>query len=166
MRVLLSALIVSLGLSACRSAPTASFDTQAADYINKQGTSTIEAHAFYRDEKGKVIYAAGEHAYLIPVTQYAEQRFAQVYGKSKYIQTKYMPWDESDPQFKKYMRSTKAEANGRFSFDHVAQGDYYVATSVSWMPENSIIAKGAAIYERVTITGKESDPVKVIVSGK
>lgn len=166
MRNILLASLVALTLSACRSAPTASFDSATAEYINKQGAGTIEAHAFYRDEKGKVIYAAGEHAFLIPVTAYAEQRFLQVYGKGKYVQTKYMPWDEADPQFKKFMRSTKAESNGRFTFERVAPGEYFVATSVSWFPEDSLFASGAAIYERVTLTGKEKEPVKVIVSGR
>ena len=124
--------LIVLARSACRSAPTASFDVQAAEFINSHGAGAIDGHAFYRGENGKVIYAAGEHAFLIPVTPYAEQRFYQVYGKGKYVQTKYMPWDDADPQFRKYTRSTKAESNGRFSFDHVAPGDYFVATSVSW----------------------------------
>ncbi len=166
MRCVLCACVFALALSACRSAPTAPFDSAAAEYINRQGSGVIEAHAFYRDETGKIVYAAGEHVFLVPVTTYAEQRFFQVYGKGKYVQTKYMPWDEADPQFRKYMRSTKAESSGRATFERVAPGDYYLATSVTWVPEDSFTAKGAAIYERVTITGKEKEPVKVIVSGR
>lgn len=166
MRLFVASIVSMLALCGCRTPPTSAFDAVAANYINTQGSGRIDAHAFYRDEKGKIIYAAGEHAFLIPVTAYAEQRFFQIYGKDKYVQTKFMPWDDADPQFKKYMRSTKAESNGRFSFDNVAPGDYYVATAVSWWPENSLLAKGAAIYERVTVTGKEKEPVKVIVSGK
>ena len=166
MRPFIPAVFVALALCGCRSAPTAAFDPQAAEFINKQGVGTIEGHAFYRGETGKVVYAAGEHVFLLPVTTYSEQRFTQVYGKGKYIQSKFMPWDDPDPQYKKYSRSTKAESNGRFTFERVAPGDYFVATSVSWQPENSLFVSGAAIYERVSLSGKETDPVKVIVSGK
>ncbi len=166
MRPLVCVFLAALCLSACRSAPTASFDAGAAEYIHKQGSGEIKGHAFYRDETGKVVYAAGEYIFLMPATVYAQQRFAQVYGKGKYIQTKYLPWDDADPQFRKYSRSTKAESDGRFSFDKVAPGDYFVATTVTWWPENAFIASGGAIYEKVTLTGKEKDAVQVIVSGK
>ncbi len=166
MRIRLAIFTAFILFSACRSAPTVAFDPSAAEFINKPGSIKIDGHAFFRAESGKVIFAAGEYAYLIPVTPYAEQRFFQVYGKGKYIQTKYMPWDDADAQFKKYMRSTKAESTGRFSFDKVSPGEYFIATSATWRPENSFLTVGAAIYERVTITGKETEAVKVIVSGK
>ncbi len=166
MRIIFFILLASVLFSGCRSAPTVAFDPSAAEFINKPGGTKIDGHAFFRAETGRVIFAAGEYAYLIPVTPYAEQRFFQVYGKGKYIQTKYMPWDDADAQFKKYMRSTKAESTGRSSFDKVGPGEYFIATSATWQPENSFLTVGAAVYERVTITGKETEPVKVIVSGR
>ncbi len=166
MRKFIVACLMTIALCACRPAPTATFEAPAAEYINKEGKGTIEGHAFFRDEKGSVVYAAGEHVFLIPVTTYAEQRMAQVFGTAKYVQAKFLPWDQSDAGFRKYMRSTKAESTGTFKFEKVAPGDYFVATTVSWLPENSFIMKGGAIYEKVTLTGKEKDAVKVIVSGK
>ena len=162
--VVASSLVVAL--AACRSAPTSPFDATAAAYINAEGKTKIAGHAFFRDEKGTVIYAAGEHVYLMPVTAYAEQRMRQVFGDARYTPAKYLPWDDADPAFKKFMRSTKAESTGTFAFEKVAPGDYYVATTVSWRPENSFITMGGAIYEKVTVTGKEKDAIKVIVSGR
>ena len=158
--------LAALGLASCRSAPTAAFEPQAAEFINTQGKGVIDGHAFYRSDASKVVYAAGEYAYLIPVTPYAEQRFFQIYGKGKYAQAKHLPWDASDETFRKYMRSTKTESNGRFKFENVGPGDYFVASSVTWQAEDSFTVSGAAIYERVSLSGKESEPVKVIVSGK
>ncbi len=166
MRQVFLVLIFITALSACRSTPAVPFDTRSAEYINSTGMGKIEAHAFYRDEKGKIIYAAGENAYLIPVTAYAEQRFFQIYGKAKYAQIRNLPWTDADPEFRKYMRSTKAESNGRFTFDRVAPGEYFIATAISWRPENSFTMRGAALYERVSLTGKESEPVKLVISGK
>lgn len=166
MRGFLIAGVAAVLLGGCRSAPTTAFDPAAAAFIHTQGGGVIDGHAFYRSETGSVVYAAGEHAYLIPVTAYAEQRFFQIYGKGKYVQAKRLPWSEADPQFTRFMREAKAESTGKFKFEHVAPGDYFVATSVSWQAENSLTPSGAAIYERVTVTGKEKDPINVIVSGK
>ena len=166
MRKIVVACLVAVALAACRSAPTAPFDAAAAAYINTEGKGVIEGHAFFRNENGKVIFAAGERVYLMPVTTYAEQRMHQVFGNGRYVQAKYLPWDEADPTFRQFMRSTKAESTGRFTFEKVAPGDYFVATTVTWRAENSFVSSGGAIYEKVTITGKETDPVKVIVSGR
>jgi hypothetical protein len=164
-----SVLVMALiALAGCRATatPTLAFDPQAASFIQKQGEGTIEGHAFYRSEKGKVIYAAGEYVWLIPVTPYSDQRFTLLYGNAKYIRARSLPKMDMDESYKTYTRSTKSESNGRFSFDHVPPGAYYVATQVTWQDPSDIFPQGAAIYERVTLTGKEDDSVKVIVSGK
>ena len=142
------------------------FDPKAAAFINTQGAVKIEGHAFYRSESGGVVYAAGEYVWLIPRTPYTDQRFRQLYGDAKYSKAKWLPSVEADPDYVKFTRSTKAESDGRFSFDRVGPGEYYVATVVTWRPDGAMLTSGGAIYERVVVSGKEKDPVKVIVSGK
>ena len=73
---------------------------------------------------------------------------------------------ESDPEYRKFTRSTKAEADGRFTFDNVAPGTYYLWTQATWYADNAILPSGGIIYEKVTVTGDETGPVKAIVSGK
>lgn len=160
--------IFSLSVAACQTtaeAPVA-FDAKAAAFIHQQGNARIDGHAFYRAESGRVIFAAGEHVWLVPVTPYSAARFAQLYGDGKYARAQFFPAASNDPDYAKYTRSTKAESNGRFSFERVAPGDYFVSTSVTWRPEGAMLQSGGAIYERVTVTGKEQEPIKVIVSGK
>jgi hypothetical protein len=156
-------------LGACQSTaerPTIAFDARAADFIKHEGATRIDGHAFFRSETGRVIFAAGENVWLIPRTPYTDQRFAQLYGNGKYARARWRPAAEADPEYVKYTRSTKAESNGRFTFDHVAPGEYYVATSVTWRPAGALVPSGGAIYERVAVTGKEKEPIKLIVSGK
>jgi hypothetical protein len=160
---------LALALASCQSTaerPPIAFDAKAAEFIQHEGAGRIDGHAFYRSDTGRVIFAAGENVWLIPRTPYTDRRFAQLYGSEKYSRARWLPSVEADPDYVKYTRSTKAESNGRFTFDHVGPGEYYVATSVTWRPAGSFVMSGGAIYERVAMTGKEKEPVKVIVSGK
>lgn len=161
------AVFTALLLAGCQTteAPVR-FDPAAAAFINQQGNARIDGHAFFRAENGRVIYAAGEHVWLVPVTPYSQARFAQLYGNAKYARAQFFPAASNDPDYAKYTRSAKAESNGRFSFEGVAPGEYFVSTSVTWTPEGAILQSGGAIYERVTVTGKEQGAIKVIVSGK
>jgi hypothetical protein len=165
---LLRTCTIATALAGCQTTAEAPvrFDATAAAFIHQQGNARIDGHAFYRAETGRVIFAAGEHVWLVPVTAYSQARFAQLYGNSKYARAQFFPAASNDPDYAKYTRSTKAESNGRFSFERVAPGEYFVSTSVTWTPEGSVLQSGGAIYERVTVTGKEQGPIKVIVSGK
>ena len=168
MRYFLMCLLAGVALAGCQTTAEQAvpFDPKAAAFINVQGAGKIDGHAFYRSETGRVIYAAGEKVWLIPRTPYTDRRFQQLYGEGKYAQAKWLPTTEADPEYVKHTRSTKAESNGRFSFDRVGAGEYYVATVVTWRPEGAMFVSGGAIYEKVVLTGKETEPVKVIVSGK
>ncbi|MCP5810058.1 hypothetical protein NL321_28340, partial [Klebsiella pneumoniae] len=73
--------------------------------------------------------------------------------------------DATDPAYGDYTRTTKAEANGRFVFDKVAPGDYFITTQVIWGDEDAFSREGGSVYDSVTVTGKETEPVHVILSG-
>ena len=143
------------------------FDPIEAAFIHKPGKARINGHAFFRAENGRVIFAAGEYVYLIPATAYSDARFAAFFEDRKYLKAmRLFLTMESDPEYQKHMRNTKAESDGRFSFDHVAPGTYYVWTQATWYADNSILPSGGIIYEKVTVRGDEKEAVKVIVSGK
>ena len=144
-----------------------SFDPATAAFIHRKGSTKIEGHAFFRGENGRVIFAAGEHVYLIPSTAYSDARFAAFFGQTKYLKaTRLFLSMEADPEYRNYARDTKAESDGRFVFENVAAGSYYIWTQATWRADNSILPSGGIIYEKVDVTGKEEGPVKVIVSGK
>ncbi len=169
MKQTIIALAAMAALSGCQTTappPSIAFDAKAAEFINRPGKGQIDGHAFFRAENGRVIYAAGEPVWLIPVTPYSEARFAQLYGNAKFARAQFFPAASTDPDYAKFTRTTKAESSGRFSFERVSPGDYFVSTSVTWRPEGAMLPSGGAIYERVAVTGKETDPIKVIVSGK
>jgi hypothetical protein len=168
MRVLGLFAVLAVSLCACAKPDvTVPFDPLEAAFIHKPGKGKIQGHAFFRSEKGTVIFAAGEYVYLIPSTAYTDARFASFFGEAKYLKaTRLFLTQETDPEYRKFTRNTKAESDGRFTFDNVAAGTYYIWTQATWYADNSILPSGGIIYDKVTVKGDETEPVKVIVSGK
>ncbi len=166
-RVFLSVLFAS-GLAACRSthidSPVA-FDASEAAFIQKDGKATIEGHAFVTNRSGGVVNAAGQTVWLIPSTAYARQRFAAIYGGAKSIPARAIPKADSDPAYSQYTRQTKTTSGGKFTFEKVAPGDYFVVSQMTWKKEDAMFPDGAAMFETVKITGAETDSVDVVVSG-
>lgn len=153
--------------SACMPGPvtTSSFSAEEAAVIRKPGTGTIVGHAFRTRSKGQVVNAAGEVVRLIPATAYARERFTSIFEKTKFLPHWRYPNGQIDPLYAQFTRTTKTTARGRFSFDKVAPGTYFVSTQVIWGEEDAIFREGGSVYDEVTLTGKETEPVEVILSG-
>lgn len=144
----------------------APFDPAAAAFIKKSGSGSIEGHAFLKKADGVIKNAGGEIVRLVPVTAYSRNRFAQLYRGAKFVQANDIPKIQPDPAYVEYTRTTKAESTGRFTFDHVAPGSYYVATQNIWKREGSVMSEGGAFFEVVTVTGKEDGPIRLVVNGQ
>lgn len=162
------AALAPLALFACNSAaPEMRFDPTEAAFIRQEGKATIEGQAFLRDQQGKVNvrYAAGEVVRLIPATAYAQARFSQYYGKRKFIPALLMPTPTQETEYAAFTRTTKAGSTGRFTFDKVAPGRYFVTTQLTWVPKGGLLSDGGAMADEVAVTGKETDPIEVVLSG-
>ena len=163
----------SVALAACQSVgeepaarQTVAFSAKAAAFITKKGAVSIKGHAFLRKKDGGTIDAAGEIVRLIPATPYAEERFRRLYQGKKFTAGSPSPQqDPADPGYVKLLRETKAEANGTFTFDNVGAGRYFIATQLQYQHSSKYFLDGGAFYDEVTVTGKELDPVHVVLSG-
>ena len=158
----------ALLLSGCVAAqPTVStFSPEEAEFIRKPGTGVIVGHAFRTKSTGVVVNAAGQVVRLVPATEYAKERFTKLYGGAKFVShARYPRDDRPDPAYAEYTRTTKAEANGRFAFENVPPGSYFVTTQVIWGDESALAREGGSVYDSVTLTGKEREPVNVVLSG-
>lgn len=163
----------ALALSCCGSTreaapgPTAPFDAAEAGFIRKSGSATINGQAFLRDRTGQVNvhFASGEVVRLVPATTYAQARVAQFYGAGKFVAAGAIPKVSADPEYAAYTRTTKSDAMGRFSFDKVAPGRYFVMSQLIWRPKDGFTSEGGAMYEEVTVTGTESGPIKIMLTG-
>ncbi|MFC5508969.1 MULTISPECIES: hypothetical protein [Hyphomicrobiales] len=161
-------IVLALALSGCveRKPATVAFSVEEAAFIRKTGTTVITGHAFRTKPSGVVVNAAGQLVRLVPATAYARERFANFYGTRKFVPHRDYPRDDNpDPAYGDYTRTTKAEANGRFVFEKVAPGDYFVTTQVIWGDEDALSREGGSVYDSVTVTGKETQPLHLILSG-
>ncbi len=150
--------------NAARAEDTA-FDAKAAAFIHKEGKTTIEGHAFLRKPDNGVENAVGQTIRLVPVTPYSEARFARFYGGKRFISVSAVPKFEADPEYASYTRTTTSDSSGRFTFENVAPGKYYVATQIVWRNKGSFFSEGGALFDTVTVPGKETKKVKLILTG-
>ena len=142
------------------------FDPALAAFINTNGRTTIEGHAFLQKKNGVVVNVAGELVRLVPVTPYSTDRFKTIYDGKKFRRGYNSDRiAAADPGYETFTRSTKSEANGKFSFEHVGPGRDYVATQLIYSGASVYDPEGGAFYDEVIVTGKEEGPVKVILSG-
>jgi hypothetical protein len=170
MRRLVPLLLIFIAFAGCNSspAPQARFDPGEAAFMDKPGNTRISGQAFLPDKTGNVNvrYAAGEVVRLIPATSYARARLDYYFHGAKFAPAASIPKNDPDPDYLVHTRETKAGSTGRFTFENVPPGDYYLSTQVIWRPEGAFLSQGGLIYEAVTVTGAETKPVDVIVSGK
>lgn len=175
MKTFALAALVAMALAGCsstRDAPSdpvhanVPFDANAAAFVRKPGTGVIQGHAFLKTSAGVIKNAGGELVRLVPVTAYSRNRFAQLYLGRKFVPANAIPKVAPDPAYAAYTRTTKAESTGRFVFENVAPGAYYVATQNVWKKEGAMTSEGGAFFETVTLTGKEDGPVKIVVNGQ
>lgn len=138
----------------------ASFDPQSAAFINHSGRAKVSGQAFFRLNSGKLFRATGTDVFLIPRTTYADERIAALYGGGKSLRSSVRVPD-ADPRYKQYMRTTVATSGGSFSFDHVADGEYYIVAMLH-IPSESMFIQ-FPILERVTVRGGES--VRLVMRG-
>ncbi len=187
MRKPVLAIVAALTMAGCQpsrppgadvAASAVPFDPAAAAYIKKKGAATISGHAFWRDEKGGAINAVGEIIRLVPATPYARARFAILYRGRRSIPASQIPTTSPDPQYAEYTRTTRAESNGRFEFDDVAPGEYFVTAQVRYRDRDEYVRlnagvytsvqrvgqDGGAMFETVTVTGREEKPIKLVVT--
>ncbi|MBX9741189.1 MAG: carboxypeptidase regulatory-like domain-containing protein [Beijerinckiaceae bacterium] len=162
------AICTTLLISACAQLPPpdVAFDPKQAGFIHAEGKGTIKGHAFLTSRNGKVHMAAGETIRLIPATDYARKRFAALYPHGMFTPALQSRTMEMDAAYLANTRVTKAESNGRFTFEKVAPGTYYLATQRVWTDARSQSVEGGAFYEIVTLTGRETEPVTVVMSGR
>jgi hypothetical protein len=102
-------------------------DGEAFGPYTEPGGASIRFQAFLRTRGGDVKYGAGSDAVLVPAVDCAQSWWA-LSGSDLALASVY-PRAEV---FWSALRKTTADGEGRFRFDGVAPGKYYVRTIVTW----------------------------------
>lgn len=144
------------------------FDDAAAAEAMKPGTNSVTGSAFLRQRGGGVVTCAGAGVMLFPATRYAVERVKYLYGNSRdgvrsvSQHRELIQFEPDAPGYKTAVIETRCDAQGKFSFDRVADGDWFVVTQVTWStgPYNT---EGGTLMQRFSLNGGE---VKNLIIGR
>lgn len=114
-------------------------EAQAIKQMQK-GNNTIKGQAFLRQRGGQVVTCAGSSVALIPATAYAANRLNGMYMHNIGSQTVFAPPIRASEivivpdiaGYKQNIKTTQCDATGNFSFENVADGDFFVQANVVW----------------------------------
>ena len=99
----------------------------------RPGTAVVAGEAFGRTKGGDVKTAAGLSVYLDPVTPYSTEVFKTLAKHGAFEAEKESDTIVFDATMLKSRRRTAGDSSGRFRFERVAAGDYFVSCYVRWM---------------------------------
>jgi hypothetical protein len=131
------------------------FDSAEAERRMQPGKNSIRGSALLRQRGGGVVNCAGYSVTLTPATAYAAERMAMMYSSRTEGYFPYMTWSftwaNTDPNYLRLQRKTACDAQGSFRFENLADGDYYLETSVFWRVAGE--SQGGHLMKRVTLRG-------------
>ena len=70
-------------------------------------------------------------------------------------------FQNDDPDYLRLAKTTQCDAQGNFEFENITDGEFYVTTTVFWMP-GQYIRNGGHLMKRVKVAGGETK--KIILS--
>lgn len=91
---------------------------------------------------------------LVPATKYAEDRLSQIYGNTRrgFRPARGFNVEGADPDYLRLVKTTVCNAQGFFTFSGVADGEFFITTSVLWRT-NPYFLDGGVLMHRVTVQG-------------
>lgn len=141
------------------------FDEAEARQLMKSGKNTIEGSAVLRQSNGGIQKCSGNVVALFPATKYAAERIEYLYGNSiegsweanrltGQLNRKYV-FNPDEKNYNKYVKYTKCDVDGFFSFSNVADGSFFVIAEVIWSAFNgkNNLSYGGALMQKVTVKG-------------
>lgn len=157
--------LVTASLSGCLTmgpAPTVTlgmpFDSEEAARLIAPGANTIKGNGFMRQRGGAVISCAGSTVTLVPATGYAYARFQALYDSVEQgVMQRHLTFEPDLGTYRQLTRTTRCDSQGNFSFESVADGEFFVMTSVSWVVGYS--QEGGYLMRRVAIKGGSTTSV-------
>jgi len=122
-------MLTAMALVGCTAQPLprhAQFNQEEYTSYGGFGTGIIYGEAFLTTGVGDVKKAAaGNKVFLNPVTTYSTEWFERHIIGGQLLR-------EPDPRTFRYRHETVTDSDGRFAFENLTLGDYYLACAISW----------------------------------
>lgn len=160
-RLLSSALLALFGAACVPDAPVQiDFSPSEAAAHNARGSASINGSAFIT-LAGKPVTCAGDTVFLVAATPFAEEldRKVRTFAPQSAILALKPRYD--DPGLANAYRRTVCDAQGKFHFDQLAAGRWYILTRVAARPEDPGMSRGFTYLRQfVSIApGEDARPV-------
>lgn len=155
MKKVLAVLICASALSGCvapgmvsqKKADLPPFPQAEYSSVVVDGSESLSGQAFLTTVGGDVKVAAGQNVMLMPKTSYTDA----IYN----FQSVGIAYNTPDSRYAKYTKMVQADAQGKFTFNDIAPGKYYVETMIMWyrpsqfglMPEGGLIMKPTEVVK-------------------
>ena len=150
------------------------FEQEFAEKQIGKGKNTITGSAFLKQVDGGIQKCSGSDVELVPATEYAKKRMDTLYTlnqKGRYVHTgrivKFKSVKETDE--KKYwslMRKTICDIDGKFEFENVRDGSFFIISDVVWgvVNTNTGITETQGGWIMLPVTVKGGEIKKVVVT--
>lgn len=167
----LSLIFALFALSSCAVKPVKlaeEFNEVEAEKQLKDGKNTIEGSAVWREKNGAVQKCSGYRVFLYPVTKYAKERVTHLFGADEWgareASKEKIVFVPDDIRFHQLSRKTVCDVDGKFEFENVADGDYFVVTKIVWgnpeQPEEQ--TEGGNLMQKISVKGGKK--FKIVLS--
>ena len=127
------------------------FDVSEYNTLEKEGGGIVTGRAFIKTRNGDVKTLAGETVRLRRKGIYSDQ-WLEIASNRKVHTAAY------DYRLEDYVFMTKADTDGRFTFEDVPAGEYYLTTKITWFTPDDI-AIGSFRKDITVENGKTLDVV-------
>ena len=151
---ILAGLLFASGCAHQSHTRTAEFIPAEYEPFRLPGSGGIEGQAFLVTMSGEVKYGAARSVFLNPVTTYSTEWYVQQCVGHKEL-------NEGDPRAAEFLRETIADGHGRFRFEGLPAGDYYLACPIVWHVD-SYNTSGGWAHAKVTV--EEGKVTRAIVT--
>ncbi len=134
MRTVVTAVVLLLVVGCHQYRPKTRYMEEEYTPYAKDGKASVGGRAFLTLSNGKVITAAGQTVYLVPVTTRSTEAFDRGIVRNRPVEPELEP--ESD-LVKKCKRTVQATEDGKFRFEGLPAGNYYVYSQIGYQTEGT-----------------------------
>lgn len=137
------------------------FNPTEAAWSTKDGNNTITGSALMRTVGGDVKTCGGFTVFLQPVTTYSSEIMSKLFGSTEGGFARRPANVETPDGYDALLRTTTCDAQGKFTFSKLPDGEYFVATKVTWGAVQGgqysyISQQGGVVMQKVRVAGGQT----------